>query len=91
VGVYRLWRDSGFAVGALLVGFTADLFGIAASIRIVAALTALSGLVVLVRMHEVRGSHGARSDAGDGVMARLIRCLGSGPRNSPPRGAPPRS
>jgi MFS family permease len=52
VGVYRLWRDSGFAVGALLAGGVADLFGLAASIWVVAALTAASGVVVAVRMYE---------------------------------------
>jgi len=52
VGVYRLWRDSGFAVGALLAGGLADLFGIAAAIGVVAGITALSGVVVAVRMYE---------------------------------------
>jgi MFS family permease len=52
VGVYRLWRDSGFAVGALLAGVLADAFGLRAAIWAVAALTASSGLVVAVRMYE---------------------------------------
>ncbi|MEW5992256.1 MAG: MFS transporter [Chloroflexota bacterium] len=52
VGVYRLWRDLGFAVGALLAGLVADRLGMPAAIWSVAALTALSGLVVLVRMYE---------------------------------------
>ena len=52
VGVYRLWRDGGFAVGALLAGAIADRFSITAAIWAIAALTALSGLVVLVRMYE---------------------------------------
>ena len=52
VGVYRLWRDGGFAVGALLAGVLADLASIEVAIIAVAALTALSGLVVIVRMHE---------------------------------------
>jgi len=52
VGVYRLWRDGGFAVGALLAGVVADLLGLAAAVWVVAALTALSGLVVAVRMYE---------------------------------------
>jgi MFS family permease len=54
VGVYRLWRDGGFAVGALLAGVIADAFGIVAAIWVVAALTAGSGLVVAVRMYETR-------------------------------------
>jgi MFS family permease len=54
VGVDRLWRDGGFAVGALLAGVVADAFGILAAIWVVAALTAASGLVVAVRMYETR-------------------------------------
>jgi hypothetical protein len=46
VGVYRFWRDAGFVAGALLVGFAADALGSGEAIAIVAALTALSGLVV---------------------------------------------
>jgi MFS family permease len=52
VGVYRLWRDAGFAVGALLAGLVADLAGLEAAVWVVAALTAASGLVVAVRMYE---------------------------------------
>ena len=52
VGVYRLWRDAGFAVGALLAGILADLVSIEAAIYAVAALTAASGIVVIVRMYE---------------------------------------
>ena len=52
VGVYRLWRDGGFAIGALLAGLLADAFGIPTAIWVVAALTAASGLVVAVRMYE---------------------------------------
>ena len=52
VGVYRLWRDMGFALGALLAGVIADRFGMPAAIWAVALLTAASGVVVLVRMYE---------------------------------------
>jgi MFS family permease len=52
VGIYRLWRDGGFAVGALLAGVLADVISIDAAIWAVAALTATSGIVVLVRMYE---------------------------------------
>jgi MFS family permease len=54
VGVYRLWRDGGFAVGALLAGVVADAFGILAAIWVTAALTAASGLAVAARMYETR-------------------------------------
>jgi MFS family permease len=56
VGVYRWWRDSGFAVGALLAGLVADLAGLVAAVWVVAALTAASGLVVAVRMYETHPS-----------------------------------
>jgi MFS family permease len=52
VGVYRLWRDLGYAIGALVAGITADLLGLRAAIWLVAAITAGSGLVVAVRMYE---------------------------------------
>jgi MFS family permease len=52
VGVYRLWRDGGFAVGAILAGILADAFDIETAIWAVAALTAASGVVVVVRMYE---------------------------------------
>ena len=52
VGVYRLWRDSGFAVGALLAGILADIVSIDVATHAVAALTAISGLVVAFRMTE---------------------------------------
>jgi MFS family permease len=46
VGVYRFWRDAGFVAGALLVGFVSDAFGSGLAIALVAALTAVSGLLV---------------------------------------------
>lgn len=58
VGVYRLWRDGGFAIGALVSGLLADLYGLTAAIAVVAALTAASGLVVAVRMRA--GDHASR-------------------------------
>jgi len=52
VGVYRLWRDGGYAVGALLAGVLADLLGVPWAIGAIAALTFASGVVVLGRMYE---------------------------------------
>jgi MFS family permease len=52
VGVYRLWRDLGYAVGALLAGLLSDLFSVPVAIATVGLLTFGSGLLVLVRMHE---------------------------------------
>lgn len=50
LGIYRFWRDSGYAVGALTTGIIADNFGIGASILAVAGLAFLSGIIVTVRM-----------------------------------------
>lgn len=52
VGVYRLWRDLGYAIGALLAGLTADAFGLSAAMWLIAALTFVSGVVSATRMRE---------------------------------------
>jgi MFS family permease len=52
LGVYRMWRDLGFAAGAIVVGVVADRAGMPAAIAAVAALTAGSGVVVALRMSE---------------------------------------
>ena len=64
VGVYRLWRDGGFAIGALVAGLVADLLGMAAAIWFVAALTAASGLVVALRMYETHRREPSRDPVG---------------------------
>lgn len=58
VGVYRLWRDGGFAVGALLAGVIADVWDLNAAVWTVAVLTAASGLVVAIRMYETHPRKG---------------------------------
>jgi MFS family permease len=68
VGVYRLWRDGGFAIGALVAGVVADAFGLKTAIWVVAALTALSGIVVAVRMYETHRRDRPIPDA-DGAAA----------------------
>ena len=52
LGVFRLWRDLGYAVGAVLAGVTADALGLPAAIWLIAALTFASGLTVALRMSE---------------------------------------
>ncbi|MGB7217383.1 MAG: MFS transporter [Vicinamibacterales bacterium] len=52
VGVYRLWRDLGYAIGALLAGVTADVFGLNVAMWVIAALTFMSGFVSATRMAE---------------------------------------
>jgi MFS family permease len=60
VGVYRLWRDGGYAVGALVAGVAADLLGLEAAIWVVAAITSASGVIVAVRMYETHRHRGPR-------------------------------
>ena len=52
VGVYRLWRDAGYAVGALTAGLLADAFGGLTAIAAIGALTFLSGAIVAAVMRE---------------------------------------
>ncbi len=52
VGVYRLWRDGGYALGAVVSGVLADVFGIPAAIAAIGALTFLSGVIVAGAMYE---------------------------------------
>ncbi len=68
IGVYRLWRDLGFAVGALVAGVIADRFGMPAAIIAVAALTGGSGVIVLFRMDETHRDRELGADFGSEAM-----------------------
>jgi MFS family permease len=57
LGVYRLWRDSGYAFGALAIGAIADAFGLLAGFWFAAAIMAVSGLVVAIFMYETLPSY----------------------------------
>lgn len=63
VGVYRLWRDLGYAVGALVAGVIADWLGVNAALWTIAALTFASGAIVAARMRETNPTSAARVDA----------------------------
>ena len=52
VGVYRVWRDLGYAVGALMGGIVADLWGLRTAVWVAVAVTVVSGLTVAIRMYE---------------------------------------
>jgi MFS family permease len=59
VGVYRFWRDSGYALGGIVAGTVADALGYGGAIAIVAGLTAASGLWVL---HDLPGTRASRPE-----------------------------
>ncbi len=56
VGVYRFWRDSGYAIGAITSGIVADLFGIIPAIIFVGGITFLSGMIAKLFMTETRSN-----------------------------------
>ncbi|HEY8841801.1 MAG TPA: MFS transporter [Candidatus Dormibacteraeota bacterium] len=62
VGIYRFWRDSGYAAGAIVAGLIADSAGFSAAIITVAGLTAASGLLVALWMRETM-PHSSRLSA----------------------------
>jgi MFS family permease len=61
VGVYRLWRDLGYAIGALISGLLADFFGLVWAVLAVAAMTFASGIIAALRMHETLAARSMRS------------------------------
>jgi MFS family permease len=50
LGIFRLWRDLGYAIGAILTGIVADLFGINESILVTGFLTIVSAGIIFYRM-----------------------------------------
>lgn len=77
VGVYRLWRDAGFVVGALLSGAVADLFGLVPAIWTVAIVTAVGAGIVGIRMYETH-----RPAAKPQAVPAGLRSVASGPEPS---------
>jgi MFS family permease len=75
VGVYRLWRDLGYAAGALLAGVLADAIGMPGAIQVIGVLTAISGIVVAVRLR-------------DGPDRQPIPAAPLAPVRTPPEAAP---
>jgi MFS family permease len=98
VGVYRLWRDSGYAVGALLGGIVADLWGLRAAVWAAAVVTAVSGVLVAARLYEThhRGDAApvvprpapATPAPGPSVLRRRRRRGGRGRGGAAAEGAP---
>ncbi len=50
LGIFRFWRDSGYAIGAVITGFTADQLGVNSSIILIGIITLLSAFFILFRM-----------------------------------------
>ncbi len=74
VGVYRLWRDMGYAVGALVAGLVADAFGLSVATLAIAALTFVSGVVVALRMREtLRAPEQGGGDCIDAVSLAAVQ------------------
>ena len=77
VGVYRLWRDTGYVLGALLGGVVADVLDLRDAVVVVAVLSVLSGLIVAARMVETAGHPGVpRRTGGEGWPALPVSCEG---------------
>jgi MFS family permease len=52
IGIFRLWRDMGYAIGALLTGIIADLFSAGSAVLAIAVLTLISALIIQMRMDQ---------------------------------------
>ena len=50
IGTFRLWRDLGYAIGAIISGITADLFGVNYAIILIGVITIVSSLIIKIRM-----------------------------------------
>lgn len=74
VGVYRLWRDLGYAFGALLAGLVADAFGLVTATITVTALTFGSGVLVAVRMRETL-RRGPADDGSGNAEPRMFAAI----------------
>jgi MFS family permease len=53
IGTFRLWRDLGYAIGAIISGISADLFGLHTAILLIGIITILSALVIQIRMPKI--------------------------------------
>ncbi|HVZ56594.1 MAG TPA: MFS transporter [Chitinophagaceae bacterium] len=65
IGIFRLWRDLGYAIGAILTGLIADLISIRAAILVIGLLTLASSLIIRFRMH-------CRLDSGRRLMELIL-------------------
>jgi len=50
IGTFRLWRDLGYAFGAIISGITADIFGIHYAVVLIGLITIISSIIIQIRM-----------------------------------------
>jgi MFS family permease len=50
IGTFRLWRDLGYAIGAIITGIIADLYNINSAIILIGVLTLISAIIIKIRM-----------------------------------------
>jgi MFS family permease len=81
VGVYRFWRDLGYAVGALMAGVVAALFGLVWAVHVAGILTALSGLLAWAQMSETLP--GVRMPVDDAALGTAAATRGSATPQTP--------
>lgn len=57
LGIFRFWRDSGYAIGAVITGITTDQLGVNSSIILIGIITLLSAFFILFRMKQQPAFH----------------------------------
>jgi predicted MFS family arabinose efflux permease len=82
LGVYRLWRDGGYALGPLVLGVVAALAGIAAALWVAAAIMGASGLLLLLLLHETDPNRRKRRPAWE-HNPKLVACESPGSESDP--------
>ena len=80
-GFARLWRDGGYAVGALMAGLLADALGIPTTMAVIGGLTFLSGVIVAGVMYETLPARRTAPISGDTAAQKIDPLL----RNEPAR------
>jgi len=75
IGVFRLWRDSGYAFGAILTGIIADTLGILPSVGVIAGLTIISSFIILIRMTNPQKAQIAASGKLDCIEQNEVESL----------------
>lgn len=76
LGVFRLWRDLGYAIGALITGIVADFFGLTAPVLVIAVLTIASAIFIQARMT----CRVISPKLGDWVLGRSGKCRNNAPQ-----------